>query len=99
MAWARGCERRDVITADPSLPTSETRGSLSFFFTRPLKKPRTECGCQPVLAMMSSIVTPECRRSIWITTSCLLCGAVGLFDLAEDAFRPLRGAGAAAFLR
>ena len=42
----------------PSLPTSETRGSLSLFFTSPLKKPRTECACQPVLAMMSSMVTP-----------------------------------------
>jgi hypothetical protein len=68
-----GRDRRDVIATHPSLPTSETRESLSFFFTRPLKKPRTECGCQPVLAVISLIVMPDGCRNIWITRSCLLC--------------------------
>ena len=44
---------------------------MSFLRTSPLKKPRTECGCQPVLAMMSSMLAPDCRRSIWITRFCL----------------------------
>src|SRR5680860_1559589 len=61
----------------PSLPMSETRGRLSFLRTRPLKNPRTEWRCQPVLATMSSMVTPDCRRSIWITRSCLLFAGAG----------------------
>jgi hypothetical protein len=33
--------------------------------------------------MMSPIVTPDCRRSIWITKSCLFCdGAARRLDLA-----------------
>ena len=45
-----------MIAAHAVLAHAETSGSLSFFFTRPLEKPRTECGCQPVLATTSSML-------------------------------------------
>jgi hypothetical protein len=38
-----------------------------FYPLWPLKKQRTECGCQPVLEMMSSMLTPDYRRDIWMT--------------------------------
>jgi hypothetical protein len=69
--------------------TAFSRGHLYLILSNPIYivKPRTECGCQPVLAMMSSMVAPDCRRSIWITRSCLLCeGAPRRLGLGE-AFR------------
>src|SRR6516165_5737841 len=49
---------------------SESSFSLSFFLTTPAKKPRTECGCQPVASMMAAIVVPLAWRSIPSTVSC-----------------------------
>src|ERR1700682_5012548 len=55
-----------------SSPTfSDTRFSLSFFFTTPAKKPRTECCCQSVTFMIAAIVVPFGCRSIESTASCL----------------------------
>src|SRR6516162_6189660 len=54
-----------------SLPTFwESRFSLSFFLATPARKPRTECGCQPVASMMAAIVVPLAWRSIPSTVSC-----------------------------
>jgi hypothetical protein len=93
-------EGRDVIAAHTVLAHLGGDGKLEFFFTRPLKKPRTECGCQPVLAMMSSIVTPDCRRSISTTRSCLLCeGTIRPLALAVEVFRALPRDFATAVLR
>src|SRR6516225_934112 len=49
---------------------SESSFSLSFFLTTPAKKPRTECGCQPVASTMAAIVVPLAWRSISSTVSC-----------------------------
>src|SRR6516165_144919 len=54
-----------------SLPTfSESSFSLNFFWTTPAKKPRTECGCQPVASRIAATVVPLARRSIESTASC-----------------------------
>src|SRR6516165_6045411 len=49
---------------------SESSFSLSFFLTTPAKKPRTECGCQPVASMMAAIVVPLACRNMASTVSC-----------------------------
>src|SRR6516162_8722671 len=49
---------------------SESSFSLSFFLTTPARKPRTECGCQPVTSMMAAMVVPFAWRSIPSTVSC-----------------------------
>jgi len=38
--------------------------------TTPAKNPRTECGCQPVEAMMPAMVAPPGRRSRTRTRAC-----------------------------
>jgi hypothetical protein len=43
---------------------------LSFFLTTPDRKPRTECGCQPVVSVISEIVVPFGRWSRASTASC-----------------------------
>jgi hypothetical protein len=40
--------------------------------TTPARKPRTECCCQPVAAMMAAIVVPARSRSIATTCACLV---------------------------
>jgi hypothetical protein len=80
---------RTMLDGRRSGGTAFSRGHLYLILSNPIYivKPRTECGCQPVLAMMSSMVAPDCRRSIWITRSCLLCeGAPRRLGLGE-AFR------------
>src|SRR5947209_15215006 len=61
----------------------ETKFNLSFFFTTPAKKPRTECGCHSVAFMIAAMVVPFGCRSIPRTVSCLDEAPV---DLAEAAF-------------
>src|SRR6516225_3508685 len=43
--------RPDLVLLDVSV-------SPSFFFTTPAKKPRTECGCQPVTFEIAAMVVP-----------------------------------------
>jgi hypothetical protein len=42
----------------PDLDFSDPSVSPSFFFTTPAKKPRTECGCQPVTFEIAAMVVP-----------------------------------------
>ena len=44
----------------------------SFLRTTPARKPRTECCCQPVAAMMAAIVVPARSWSIATTCACLV---------------------------
>src|SRR6516162_9101154 len=72
-----------------SLPTFlESSFSLSFFLTTPAKKPRTECGCQPVASAIAATVVPLARRSIESTASCFedepLPGFAKAFAVAFD---------------
>jgi len=56
-----------------SLPGfSEVRSSLSRLRTTPVKKPRTECCCQPVVFIIAAIVVPCLERSNASTLSCLV---------------------------
>ena len=65
--------------------------SRSFFFTTPAKKPRTECGCQPVTFEIAAMVVPPLDRSRPRTRSCLdipppergaVCALFLVFDLS-----------------
>ena len=62
-------QRSDRLGPEPIF--SDARLSPSFFFTTPAKKPRTECGCQPVTFMIAAIVAPSWERSKLRTRSCL----------------------------
>ena len=57
--------RPDVVFSDSSV-------SPSFFFTTLAKKPRTECGCQPVTFEIAAMVVPPLDRSRPRTRSCLV---------------------------
>src|SRR4051794_35141883 len=59
---------------------SQTRLRLSFFFTIPAKKPRTECCCQSVAFMMAATVVPLGPPSIFSTADCLEAEAGGAPD-------------------
>src|SRR5215831_21299721 len=67
---------------------SESSFSLSFFLTTPAKKPRTECGCQPVASTIAATVVPLARASIESTISCFedepLTGFAEAFAVAFD---------------
>jgi len=73
----------------------ETTGKPIFFETVPDKKPRTECGCQPVAFINSLAVAPSGRFSRSRTLAALLpflaplpfVAPLGAF-LAEVAFFP-----------
>src|SRR5262245_20618843 len=74
----------------PDLVFSDSSVSPSFFFTTPAKKPRTECGCQPVIFEMAAMVAPPLAWSRPSTRSCLVvpplerdarCVLVFVFDL------------------
>src|SRR6516164_3834667 len=56
----------------PGFVFSDSSVSPSFFFTTPAKKPRTECGCQPVARAIAAIVAPPRARSMLRTRSCLV---------------------------
>src|ERR1700682_2503942 len=67
---------------------SETRLSPSFLRTIPAKKPRTECCCQSVTAMIAAIVAPVGIRSIAMMRACLVSGpAADLDDAGADRLR------------
>jgi len=48
----------------------------------PAKKPRTECCCHSVTAMMAAIVVPAGARSIVMMRACLVSGRTADFDAA-----------------
>src|SRR6516164_8119635 len=56
----------------PDFVFSDASVSPSFFFTTPAKKPRTECGCQPVTFEIAAMVVPPLDRSRPRTRSCLV---------------------------
>src|SRR6516165_4961960 len=56
----------------PDLVFSDSSASPSFFFTTPAKKPRTECGCQPVTFEIAAMVVPPLAWSRPRTRSCLV---------------------------
>src|SRR6516162_9910594 len=75
----------------PDFVFSDSSVSPSLFFTTPAKKPRTECGCQPVTFEMAAIVVPPLVRSRPSTRSCLVvlplerdavCVRLLVFDLS-----------------
>src|SRR6516162_8254375 len=55
----------------PDFDFSDSSVSPSFFFTTPAKKPRTECGCQPVTFEIAAMVVPPLACSRPRTRSCL----------------------------
>src|SRR6516164_5012392 len=56
----------------PDFVFSDASVSPSFFFSTPAKKPRTECGCQPVTFEMTAMVVPPLVWSRPRTRSCLV---------------------------
>src|SRR5262249_46435783 len=56
----------------PDFVFSDSSVSPSFFFTTPAKKPRTECGCQPVTFEIAAMEVPPLVRSRPRTRSCLV---------------------------
>src|SRR5467141_1208756 len=67
---------------------SETRLSPSFLRMTPARKPRTECCCQSVTAMIAAIVALVGTRSIAIMRACLVSGpAADLDDAGSDRLR------------
>src|SRR5215470_12902465 len=56
----------------PDFVFSDASVSPSFFFTTPAKKPRIECGCQPVTFEMAAMVVPPLAWSRPRTRSCLV---------------------------
>src|ERR1700758_1357099 len=56
----------------PDLVFSDSSVSPSFFFTTPAKKPRTECGCQPVTFEIAAMVVPPLAWSRPRTRSCFV---------------------------
>src|SRR5215470_17304894 len=75
----------------PDFVFSDSSVSPSFFFTTPAKKPRTECGCQPVTFEIAAMEVPPLVRSRPRTRSCLdtpplerdaVCVRFFVFDLS-----------------
>src|SRR5262249_44316300 len=56
----------------PDFVFSDSSVSPSFFLTVPARKPRTECGCHPVIFEMAVMVVPPVARSRPRTRSCLV---------------------------
>src|SRR5262249_33849239 len=56
----------------PDFVFSDVSVSPSFFFTTPVKNPRTECGCHPVVFEIAAMVVPPLARSRPSTRSCLV---------------------------
>src|SRR6516162_2530569 len=68
----------------PDFVFSDSSVSPSFFFTTPAKKPRTECGCHPVIFEIAAMVVPPLAWSRPSTRSCLV-----VLALERDARRVL----------
>src|SRR5262245_22042013 len=74
----------------------------SFLRTTPAKKPRTECGCHPVVLMIAAIVVPSGWLNSASTLACLEfardAAACGAFDWAAFLAWPLLDRPEVAFL-
>src|SRR6516165_2859892 len=64
----------------PDFEVLDSSVSPSLFFTIPAKKPRTECGCQPVTFEIIAMVVPPLLWSRPRTRSCFV-----VFPLERDA--------------
>src|SRR5215470_4702166 len=56
----------------PDFVFSDSSVSPSFFLTVPARKPRTECGCHPVIFEIAAMVVPPFTWSRQRTRSCLV---------------------------
>jgi len=56
----------------PLAAAADKRLRPSFLRMMPARKPRTECGCQPVACTIASMVAPLGARSISMIRACLL---------------------------
>src|SRR4029450_4551038 len=70
-------------------PFSDPSFSWRRLRTTPVRKPRTECGCQPVTSIIEAIVAPAGDCSIAITRDCFEAGSIELLlgsttDCCED---------------
>src|SRR5258707_6393862 len=74
---------------------SETRLRPSFLRTTPARKPRTECCCHSVAAIIAAIVAPAGARSMATIWACLVPGRVA--DLGDAGADRLRDVGLAVF--
>src|SRR5262245_13599221 len=54
--------------------TADFKSSLRRLRTTPARKPRTECGCQPVAFVSAGIVAPPGERSSSIASDCFVPG-------------------------
>src|SRR5258708_24812909 len=61
---------------------SETRLSPSFLRMTPARKPRTECCCHSVAAIIAAIVAPAGARSMATIWACLVPGRIA--DLVDE---------------
>src|SRR5262245_25270912 len=52
--------------------TADFKSSLRRLRTTPARKPRTECGCQPVAFVSAGIVAPPGERSSSIASDCFV---------------------------
>src|ERR1051325_4132622 len=52
--------------------TADTKSSLRRLRTTPARKPRTECGCQPVAFVSVAMLAPAGERSISIAADCFV---------------------------
>src|SRR6185369_13234161 len=52
--------------------TADFKSSLRRLRTTPARKPRTECGCQPVTFVSAARVAPPGERSISIAADCFV---------------------------
>src|ERR1700692_2062848 len=74
---------------------SETRLRPSFLRMTPARKPRTECCCHSVAAIIATIVAPAGARSMATIWACLVPG--GVADLGDAGADRLRDVGLAVF--
>src|SRR5258708_752829 len=86
LAWSKAADEALLSLMRYTRPLSvcsETRLRPSFLRTTPARKPRTECCCQSVAAMIAAIVAPAGVRSIAMMRACLVLGRVGDLDAAS----------------
>src|SRR5258705_13768561 len=80
LAWSKAADEALLSLMRYTRPLSvcsETRSRPSFLRTTPARKPRPECCCQSVAAMIAAIVAPAGVRSIAMMRACLVLGRVG----------------------
>src|SRR5260221_6051667 len=83
LAWSKAADEALLSLMRYPRPLSvcsETRLRPSFLRTTPARKPRTECCCQSVSAMIAAIVVPAGARSIAMMRACLVSGRIAVFE-------------------